>query len=403
MVRVLDQLPLDDVATGVLTGTVGEPSLAAAGRSRYVTGNWYASRSGDAGATWQVIDPFTEMASPRGRFCCDQVVLRVAGRYVWYLQYEASGGTNIGRVAVSRTARPGSWRSWDLAPADLSPAWSGLWFDYPDLAVTDRHLWLSSNLYDAADRWKRAVVVRWPLTDLGGDGRLHREHWTTTAAGSLKLVSGAGDTMWFASSDQPRRRLRVFAWKDGTADVTAWDVPVTAWDAADYTSLTPGNGHWLEARCDDRVTAGWRAGGRLGFHWTAGRMAGRPHPFVRSVVLDEASLGVVAEPDLWSATAAWAYPGAAVSRSGRVGFAAYTAGPTHPALAVGRVLEGRPWTWDMAVAATSTHAPATGAWGDYLTVRPHPTRTAAWLAVGCTLQGGSDRRFVEPRVVAFSA
>jgi hypothetical protein len=403
VVRILEQAPLDDIATGILTGTVGEPSFAATAKTRFVTGNWYATRSGNAGASWQVVDPFSEMASPRGRFCCDQVVQRVAGLFVWYLQYEASGGSNIVRIAVSRTAKPGSWRSWDLAPTDLTASWRGLWFDYPDLAVSDGHLWLSSNLFDAGDHWKRAVVVRWPLGDLGQDGTVHRQHWSTTSAGSLKLVAGAGATMWFASSDQPRRRLRLFSWPDATPKVSTWDIPVTAWNDSDYTSITPGNGHWLEARCDDRVTAAWRSRGRLGFHWSAGRMTGRPHPFVRSVVLDEASLHVVAEPDLWSDSAAWAYPGAAVNRSGRAGLAAYTGGPTQPALAVGRVVEGDPWTWDMAVAATSTHAPATGAWGDYLTVRPHPTRRASWMAVGATLQGGSDRRFVEPRLVSFSA
>ena len=36
-------------------------------------------------------------------------------------------------------------------------------------------------------------------------------------------------------------------------------------------------GQWL-SRADDRVTGGWRAGGRLGFLWSAGRSAGRPHP-----------------------------------------------------------------------------------------------------------------------------
>jgi hypothetical protein len=111
----------------------------------------------------------------------------------------------------------------------------------------------------------------------------------------------------------------------------------------------------------------------------------------------------VVEPDLWSTTGAWAYPATAVKRSGSgVGLAAYFAGPTQPALAVGALGgSGASRAWSMATAATSTHPPARGAWGDYLTVRAHPTRRTSWVAAGCVLEGGSDRRFVEPKVVVF--
>jgi hypothetical protein len=54
----------------------------------------------------------------------------------------------------------------------------------------------------------------------------------------------------------------------------------------------------------------------------------------------------------------------------------------------------------MTVAATSTDAPASGTWGDYLTVRPRPR--GGFVAAGCTMQGGSDRKAVEPRLVEFS-
>jgi hypothetical protein len=399
MASIRRQLPLDDIATSPRTGTIGEPTFAVSGRTSVVAGNWYAARSTDSGGTWAFVDPFVEHASPRAQVCCDQVVLRTGRWWVWYLQYEASRGQNFVRVALSRTAAPGSWRAVDLAPTDLEPGWTGLWFDYPDLAVSKGHLWLTSNLYDASDRWKRAVVVRWPLTELGAAGAIPREHWSTIGAGSLKLVAGAGDAMWFVSSDRPRRRVRLFRWPDAGTAVTTWDIPVTPWDDADYTSVLPGGGRWL-TRADDRVTAAWRARGRLGVHWTAGRMPGRPHPHVRSVVLDEASLSVVSEPDLWSGTAAWAYPGTAVDRFGRVGVAAYTAGPTQPALAVGLLDPSAAAPWDMTVAATSTDAPASGTWGDYLTVRPRPR--GGFVAAGCTMQGGSDRKAVEPRLVEFS-
>lgn len=424
MVRFRADLPLDDAATGVQTGTVGEPSVAASSTGFFVTGNWFATHSEDRGASWQFLDPFTELPADKGRFGCDQVVLRVGRLWVWLLQYEppVRGRCNIQRLAVSATGRPGTWRWWDLAPSDLVPSWSKVWFDFPDLGLTRTHLYLTTNVYDADDRWVRAVVVRWPRSRLGRLGPLPHEHWTTTTAGSLRPVAGAGakgagDTMWFGSTDLSSSSLRVFAWPDSSPSVTQWSVRVSPWDDQDYASGAGDGAEWL-SRADDRITGAFRLGSHLGFAWSSGRRAGRPHPFVRCVVVDESTLRVVAEPDLWSATGAWAYPALAPTVSGRAGLAAYFGGQGRPALAVGSLAGFPPRaaggggggggaggavpSWDMATVATSSHSPTDGKWGDYLTIRAHPTRRTSWVAVGSTLQGGTNRRNLEPRVVVFS-
>jgi hypothetical protein len=62
-ISVLANTPLDDTATDDSTSTVGEPSVAVAGQGIFVTGNWYASRSTDAGGTWTHVDPFTTLPS----------------------------------------------------------------------------------------------------------------------------------------------------------------------------------------------------------------------------------------------------------------------------------------------------------------------------------------------------
>ncbi|GEQ13297.1 hypothetical protein KLO01_13440 [Knoellia locipacati] len=414
MVRIRTDLALGDAATGIQTGTVSEPSVAASGSGLFVTGNWYATHSPDMGASWEFLDPFTELPADRGRFGCDQVVLRVGRLWVWLLQYEPprAGQNNIQRLAVSSTGRPRSWRWWDLAPSDLVRSWDKVWFDFPDLGLTRRHLVLTTNVYDASDRWVRAVVVRWPRAGLTKAGPLPHEYWTTTTAGSLRPVAGAGaggagDTMWFGSTDVSSSSLRVFAWPDSSPSVTQWSVRVSPWDDSDYDSVGPAGGEWL-SRADDRVTGAFRVGSRLGFAWSSGRRADRPHPFVRCAVIDESTLDVVAEPDLWSATGPWAYPALAPSVSGRVGMAAYFGERNLPALAVG-ALSGFPPrsggavpAWEMATVARSTHTPTDGKWGDYLTVRPHPSRRTSWVAAGATLQGGTNRRNIEPRVVVFS-
>ena len=191
----------------------------------------------------------------------------------------------------------------------------------------------------------------------------------------------------------------MFSWADDAAALSSWTVPVGPWNATNYQSNGPGNAPWL-ARADDRITGAWRAKGKLGFMWSAASRPGRPHPYVRCVRIDEATLTVVDEPDLWSANGAWAYPAAAPNTRGDVGVSAFFGGPTHPAHAVGR-LDDQLGTWETMITATSTHGPDRGKWGDYLVCRAHPTKRTAWIASGFTLNGGNDRAFVDPRYVVF--
>ncbi|GAA3601657.1 hypothetical protein GCM10022199_01490 [Marihabitans asiaticum] len=403
MARIDEVVVLADDATGLQTGTVCEPSLGASSTALLVTGNWFASVSRDDGRTWELLDPFRVFPSDPSLFCCDQLAdyLVPERRWVWLLQYQPVRGENILRLAVSDRGDPSGWHWWDIAPADLDPAWGGLWFDYPDLALSDKHLYLSVNLFDIRGIWRRAVVIRWPRRELRRSAPLRRMHWSTTETGSLRFAQGSTDTMWFASNDARTSQLLLFAWPDDDERVQSWRLPVAGWNPTSYDSAGPAGERWLE-RCDDRITGGWAAGDRLGFAWTSGILPGRPHPFVRCVVLDEQGLGLVAEPDLWSVNGAWAYPATAPNRRGRVGMSVMFAGPTHPAHAVATLAEDQS-TWQSALSGVSTDPPRGGVWGDYLTCRPHVRRPTAWRAMGYLLDGGSDRRNVEPRVVTFTA
>src|SRR5262249_53348877 len=152
------------------------------------------------------------------------------------------------------------------------------------------------------------------------------------------------------------QRLHVFSWAESSASVESWALAVSPWNDSDYASTGPGNAPWL-SRADDRVTGGWRlparaasdpngaAPARVGWLWSAGRSGNRPHPFIRAVTVNENTMKVMAEPDLWSASAAWAYPAAAPSARGRVGLSAFFGGgATHPAHVVG-VLDEKANAW----------------------------------------------------------
>src|SRR5688500_14675753 len=99
-IALVSNVALDDTATNDSTSTVGEPSVAVADQQVFVTGNWYASRSTDNGTSWTFVDPFTELPSAAGGFCCDQVILHdhARGVWIWILQYSQQDDTNVFRL-----------------------------------------------------------------------------------------------------------------------------------------------------------------------------------------------------------------------------------------------------------------------------------------------------------------
>lgn len=396
---LLQNLGLDNTATSELTSSVCEPTAAANDRQLFMTGNWFASRSVDAGANWTLVDPFTSFPATAGGFCCDQVVLYNARHriWIWLLQYSTNAaGTNIFRIAVCRDTSFGSWYYWDFAPASLNAAWGDQWFDYPDMAVTNAQLFVTFNMF-RGNTWQRAVVFRMPLATLASGGSLGYRWWATTSNGSIRLTRGAGATMYMGSHNSVSQ-LRVFQWPDSATTLSWSDVNVRPWAAGAYAAPGPGGVNWL-GRLDPRITGAWVGAGQIGFMWSANRDSTHPLPYIRVVRVRETSKALVDEPDIWSRTSAWAYPAAAPNAAGVVGFSAFYGGGTrHPGHVVGvKTASG----WDTTLTRTSTHSPPDQAWGDYLSCVAHHATPAQWVASGYTLQGGTNRRNIEPRYVRF--
>ena len=401
-VRLIRNVALGDSATSTQTSTINEPTAAASGDNLFVTGNWFASRSTDGGGTWTLVDPFTTFPSAAGGFCCDEVVLYEPSRdiWIWILQYLRSGGTNTFRVAVSRGASFGSWYWWDFSPTALDPSWTDMWFDYPDAAVSDNHLYITFNAFDNAQprpRFLRAVVFKVPLDTLRDGTSLNYQWWPTTTHGSLRLTQGAQGSMFFASHNGTRQ-LRVFGWPDGSNSIGTIDVTVGAWSAGPYSAPGPGGVDWLQ-RLDSRIMGAWVSGTRAGFLWTAAAAAGRPMPYVKGAVVDTVTRTLVEEPEIWNQSSAFAYPAACPNVNGVLGVSLFFGGgPRHPAHVVG--LRDGP-DWRLQITREGTDGPTDGTWGDYLTCHRYAPRPAEWVASGYTLQGGTDRRNVEPQYVHF--
>jgi hypothetical protein len=398
-VRLIQNIGLGDPVTSEQTSSVNEPTAAASGDNVFVTGNWFASKSTTGGANFALVDPFTALPSAAGGFCCDQIVLYDRSRdiWIWLLQYLETGGSNVFRVAISKGSSFGSWYWWDFSPKGLNSAWTDMWFDYPDAALSTNHLYLTFNAFNTAGNWLRAFVFKLPLDALKNASNLGYQWWSTTTSGSLRLVQGASNNMYFASHNGGRK-LRIHSWPDGSGTIGSFDVNVSAYSAGPYSAPGPGGVEWL-GRTDSRITGGWLTGTRAGFMWTAAAGSGRPFPYVKVAIVDVVTRALIEQPDIWNQTSAFAYPAACPNAQGVVGVSLYLGGGSrHPAHVVGFRDGG---VWRLAITRSSTHGPTEGAWGDYLTVKRHQPQASEWVASGATMQGGSQRRNVEPRYVRF--
>jgi hypothetical protein len=398
-VSLIQNIGLGNADTSTQTSTINEPTAACSGNDIFVTGNWFASQSGDGGATWTFVDPFTALPSAAGGFCCDQIVLYEPSRdiWVWILQYSQSGTSNVFRVAISPGGNLGAWNWWDVGPQDLDSSWTDLWFDYPDAAVSDNHLYITFNAFDSNDLWQRAVVFKMSLDTLSSGGSLVYQWWSTTTHGSLRLTQGATTNMYFASHNAGTQ-LRVFGWPDNSNTIAWSNVAVSAWNAGPYSAPGPGGVEWLD-RVDSRITGAWLGGTRAGFMWTAATGPGRPMPYVKVAVVETATATLVEEPDIWSQQSAFAYPAASPNSQGVVGVSLlYGGGTRHPAHVIG-FRDGQ--AWRLVITRSGTHGPNAGACGDYVSCKRHHPDTSEWVAVGYTLQGGNQRQHVEPQYVHF--
>lgn len=396
---IVKNVGLADSATSTQTSNICEPTAAANGNQLMMTGNWFASASTDGGTNWSLVDPFTRFPAAAGGFCCDQVVLYNAQHriWIWLLQYSQAGnGNNIFRIAVCKDTSFGNWFYWDFSPKNLNASWTTTWFDYPDMACTSKNLWVTFNAF-IGNAWQRAVVFKMPLATLAAGGSLSYNWWQTTANGSIRLCRGAGSTMYMGSHNS-LSQIRVFQWSDAGTSVTTKNVNVRGWSAGAYSAPGPGNVNWL-GRADPRITGAWVGGGQIGFMWTVNRDANHPWPFIRVVRLNASTKALIDEPDIWSPVGAWAYPAATANSGGVVGFSAvFGGGAIHPGHAIGvKTAAG----WSTSLTKISTHGPPSQSWGDYLSCVPHHASATNFVASGYTLQGGTDRRHIEPRYVQF--
>ncbi len=395
---------LTDRETNDITSTVCEPTVAVRGNQILVTGNWFASFSTNGGSTFQYVNPAATFPQPApGQpFCCDQVAIYAPSHdlMIWFLQYVNSNTGNTARVAVAKgnDIQNQNWRFYDFTPQGVG-GWTNEWFDYPELALGDKFLYVTSNVFSTQNnRWTRSVILRLPLAELSQYQGFNYRHYSTTQIGSIRPTQGTGNVKYFGAH-RSLNNIRILTWPENSDNVGLDDVQVQSW--SDATRVAPGpDGNDFLGRADGRITAAAVSGDNIWLGWTAAQDGTFQFPHVRVAVINRNNKTLVAQPHIWNAQFAFAYPAFAPNSAGQLGLSLHYGGGSslHPSHAYG-VREGN--AWDLATSHQGTHGPSDGKWGDYLSIRPHGQQSTDFVATGFTLNGGEERNNIQVRYIRF--
>ena len=405
---VITKTELKSAADQKTASNVGEPSTAINDQVVMYTGNWYAAVSGDAGRTFQFIDPSTAFPKPNANssFCCDQVVHYISkiDTFVWLLQYGPQTGDNIQRLAFAKTSDvlAGKWRLFDITTASLNVA--GAFLDFPDLAVGAKNLYVTTNIFGPGNKFGSAVV-RIPFSSID-TGPVTAQSFVSFNFQSFRVAQNCGDTAFFAAH-QDTSTLAVFSWKEGQNTPTQKLVAVARWLGGDgYVSRTADGRRWLD-RADPRITGATMAKNELWFGWSVDRNSNhRPRPFIQIARIDSTTLTLIDNINVFHSTAATAYPALATNENDEVGISYMVGGgPLNPSHAVG-ILTG---TRRDLIVSNGDRGPlddedsGKGEWGDYLTIRRAFPNQKLFAATGFTMKGPGDssNRDCTPEFVVF--
>jgi hypothetical protein len=342
-----------DTGTVQATGVPPDPSTAVASSAGVVidTNNTYVLFSVDNGQTFQRVDPTTVFPTADGGLCCDQVVIYDPNTdlFFWILQYNAtSAGNNRERIAYAHPAALISnfhlWSYFDLTNATFN---SKAWLDYPDIAVTNQFLYMSTDGTDKNGRNGGRIVARLLLSDITGGGNSvgggylsPNEDTDQANAFAARLTQQSSDGMYWAGHTDTSH-LEIFHWPDSSGQVTTHKTSINTYCNSDFTTLAPDGVQWLDntrsAGTGGIVAATRKPGtdglhGQVWFGWEAARddsscKKNRPQPYVDIAQIDDTTLDSVGEYDIWNTSYAFGYPSFDTSPSGEIGVAVSFGGP----------------------------------------------------------------------------
>jgi len=409
------------VGTGAgLRSPVGEPSSDNAGANIFQSGNWYATRSNNGGATWTFVDPFTLFGAG---FCCDQVVVYDPGRDVWFWLLQFND-----HLVLANSRNLVNWCSYSWSPANFG--FTGE-LDYNDLILTTNYIYIVSNIFPTAGG-SGATVGRIPIDPQINCAGFNYNYFTRTDLGfTWKPVSGVSDvlywgTNWFGTLGSS---FRVFKWPENTTTISWFDRTLGT-TFAFYTRNTGQNcssadgvvKNWCQF-ADSRVLGGARysdpdGSARLVFSFNAkqGGPFNLPFPYTERVHFRESDIAYIGSDRIWATWSAFQFNSMATDARGHVGMTSVFGGGTgtsHNFVSGSVFLDddvtpNQPWTW--AVNATGAGNACTDSgffrYGDYMTTRPYRPTNLLFMGMNYVLSAdagtcGTPTTAVQPHQAIF--
>jgi len=429
------------------SSTTNEGSLGSNGRVVFWTQNWYAAVSGDRGQTFSYLNPYDNFPADgtkdavNGGFCCDQLAYyeRTRGLMFWLLQYQPDNNTNTQRLAIARTQADvlnNSWYYYDFTPATYGfvtpPAGaSGFWLDFPDVAVSDNFLYLTTNVFPrvlpnptnqcAGTCPARtcpgactsctsncgsvgAVIARIPLDQLAAAQALNFIYYSDATTQGYRCTQGAHGTMYWGSHNT-NTQIRIYRWDENSNNV-AWDiVSHSAFFVGTMVAPSP-DGTDFAGSGDTRILGAWVANGVIGFMWNAPQGVFFAYPHVEVVRFNESNRTLLTQGQVYSDSYAFLYPSVHPNDRGHLGGTmAYGGGSLYPSELAWIADDINNGTitpiLDSIAVATGNAGPASNRWGDYLTTRLNTPYSNTWVGSGYVLSGGTGNANVVPRFIWF--
>lgn len=386
----------------------GEPSATVVRDTWFATGNTYGALSRDSGMSWTHVNPYTLFPAADGGVCCDQRVLTDprTDLTLWFLHYAYSATTGNGGLRLAWAQgrgelREGTWRSVYLSAADFG--FAGHWLDFPDLALSAQHVYLATNVYEPGGGFRNALVIRIPLSQITGGGRIvasyYRQIGGTDPMGGgfayrfTQAWDGQPTSTMYWASHSSSASLRVFAWDDASS-ARSGDVErqVAYWAWGTGSSIGPDGRDWLGAD-DHRIGGAFvdPAANRGAFLWSSNMHSLRPQTYVRVQPFDPRDRTMLPAEDIWNPTYDFAYPAAAVNSLGHVGVVIAGGSATSHVTTYAFVVDDYlPWFRGVALFAlgNGTHGAPSNRWGDFFSVVANPVEPRTFLGTGMFQSGG---------------
>jgi hypothetical protein len=423
-----------------------EPSVGANGRVVFYTTNSYAAISGDSGQTFTYINPFDNFPADgandpvNGGFGGDQYVYheRTRGLTFWLLQYNPDNATNTQRLCIARNQADvlnNNWYFYDFTPADFGfttpPAGaSGIWMDFPDMAVSDNFLYLTSNVFSRVlpnpgnpcagtcptqaclgaptcptgctntCSSLGAVIWRMPLNELAQGGFLNFLSASDTNS-TFRLTQGARGTMYWASHNTTAQ-IRIYRWAENgniafdNINHAAYNLPATCTSpnnppGCGQMNATSPDGNNFAAFADSRILGAYVANGVIGFMWNAAQGGGFAFPHVQWLRFNENNRSLINQIQIHNINHAFLYPSVHPNDRGHLGGTMAWGGgtffPNTLAWIADDINQGATPQFDNLTFAEGNAAPNYNRWGDYFATRIALPYGNTWSGSGFVVNG----------------